>query len=76
MLKIIRDRDRPDDYKLTDEKIKNNPIYYPCKSLKDYLEMNCAIWDDEYNLLRHKVDCIYCIGNGSGPYDYIVGNFR
>ena len=73
MLKIIRERSRPD--KLTDEDIKNNS-FYPFNNLKDFLEANHAIWDDEYNLLRHKVDGIYCIGNGSGPYDYIVGNFR
>ncbi|MGQ4893385.1 MAG: hypothetical protein ACP6IQ_02030 [Candidatus Njordarchaeia archaeon] len=75
MLKIIRDRERPDDYKLTDEKIKDSSAYYPYKNLKEFLEANHAIWDDEYNLLRRKVDGIHCIGNGNGPYDYIVGNF-
>ena len=27
------------------------------------------------NLLRHKVDGRFCIGNGEGTYDYMIGEF-
>lgn len=27
------------------------------------------------NLVRHKVDGEHCIGNGTGTYDYVVGEF-
>lgn len=27
------------------------------------------------NLARHKIDGVFCIGHGEGPWDYVVGEF-
>ena len=26
-------------------------------------------------LLRHRIDCVFCIGHGEGTYDFLIGDF-
>lgn len=43
--------------------------------LQTFLDRNGAELDEEYGLLRARVDGTHCIKRGSGPYDYFVGDF-
>lgn len=40
----------------------------------DDLNRNHAVHGPN-NLLRHKLDGVYCIGHGKGTWDYLIGDF-
>jgi hypothetical protein len=49
----------------------HSPMAY--RSVEEMLQRNNAVAGPN-NLLRHKIDQ-YCIGQGDGTYDYLVGEF-
>lgn len=55
----VEDRDFPDGW---------------YRSLKDFYERNCAE-PGPNNLIRSKVDGVYCVGHGEGTWDLRAGEF-
>jgi hypothetical protein len=45
-------------------------------SIKEMEEIiNERLWNGDFPM-RHRIDGIYCIGHGPGPWDYTTGFFR
>lgn len=55
-------------------KINNTLTGTAYRDSQHFLDKNHAIIGSN-NLLRHKIDGRYCIGHGSGTWDYLVGDF-
>ena len=65
MLEIITDRVGSMDWKI-------RPMFYSC--WKEFHDENSS-FQGPNNLLRHRADGSFCVGNGEGTWDLLVGDF-
>lgn len=80
--KVVTERSHPKDWdsdwwapKSFGTDLSGKPFMLPGYASEEHFHQSNHSRRGPNGLLRHRLEIGHCIGNGDGPYDYIVGEF-